>query len=81
MFAASVFGKALNNRVWVQTANSTYEYLYDYTGRRISSWLQPGNEGNGARIYWDNQVLASRAANGYTYFEGKSWWVAHSSAA
>lgn len=63
---------ALNQRVEVTTASGSYEYLYDAEGHRISQWLTT-NSGAGARIYWGDQVVASRAANGYTYFEAKDW--------
>jgi RHS repeat-associated protein len=64
---------ALNCRVWVEASGSTYEYLYDFAGRRISSWLQPSNFGNEGRIYWDGQQIAYRASNGDTYFEHQDW--------
>jgi RHS repeat-associated protein len=64
---------ALNRRVRVQTASSTYEYLFDYAGRRISSWLEPNNFGNEGRIYWGNQQIAYRAWNGTTFFDHQDW--------
>lgn len=60
---------ALNRRVHVQTSASTYEYVFDYAGRRISSWLEPSNFGNQGRIYWDGQQIAYRAYDGTTYFD------------
>ena len=35
-----------NQRVHVQTASATTEYIYDYAGRRVSSWLSPNNYGS-----------------------------------
>jgi RHS repeat-associated protein len=64
---------ALNRRVRVQTASSTYEYLFDYAGRRISSWLEPNNFGNEGRIYWGNQQIAYRAWGGTTLFDHQDW--------
>jgi RHS repeat-associated protein len=64
---------ALNRRVRVQTANSTYEYLFDYAGRRISSWLEPNNFGNEGRIYWGNQQIAYRAWDSTTFFDYQDW--------
>ncbi|QNI35461.1 RHS repeat-associated core domain-containing protein [Edaphobacter albus] len=62
---------AMDRRVRTQNATATYEYLYDYAGRRLSSWLEPSNFGNEGRIYWDGQQIAYRAQNGQTYFEHK----------
>ncbi len=64
---------ALNNRVFAQTSNSTYGYLFDFAGRRISSWLQPNDFGNEGRIYWDGRQIAYRAWNGSTYFNHQDW--------
>jgi RHS repeat-associated protein len=70
---ASYTYDAWNHRVRSQTGSTTYEYMYDYAGRRTSSWYNPssGNPGTGnaGRIYWDNQEFAYRAANGQTYFD------------
>jgi RHS repeat-associated protein len=74
---ASYTYDALNNRVRSQTGSTTYEYMYDYAGRRTSSWYNPssGNPGagNAGRIYWDNQEFALRAANGQTYFDQRDF--------
>lgn len=64
---------ALNRRVRVQTASSTYEYLFDYVGRRISSWFEPSDFGREGRIYWGNQQIAYRAWDGTTYFDHQDW--------
>jgi RHS repeat-associated protein len=53
----------------VQTSSATTEYIYDYAGRRISSWLSPNNYGNEGRIYWDGQQIAYRSTDGTTYFD------------
>jgi RHS repeat-associated protein len=60
---------ALNRRVHVQTASATNEFVYDYAGRRISTWLSPNNDGSEGRIYWDGQQTAYRSADGTTYFD------------
>ena len=60
---------ALDQRVRVQTSASTYEYIYDYAGRRISTWNPSNNSGIEGRIYWGNQQLAYRAYEGTTYFD------------
>ena len=68
---------ALNRRIRAQSSASTYEYLYDYAGRRTSSWLNPssGNPGTGneGRIYWDGQQIAYRAWDGTTYFDQQNY--------
>ncbi len=64
---------SLNRRTWVQANGSTYEYVFDYTGRWVSSWPQPSNAGNEGRIFWDGQQIAYRAWNGDTYFDHKDW--------
>jgi RHS repeat-associated protein len=53
----------------VQTASATTEFIYDYAGRRVSSWLSPNNFGDEGRIYWDGQQIAYRATDGTTYFD------------
>ena len=58
-----------NHRVHVQTASATTEFIYDYAGRRVSSWLSPNNLGNEGRIYWDGQQFAYRSTDGTTYFD------------
>jgi RHS repeat-associated protein len=60
---------ALNRRVSAQTAAAASEYLYDYAGRRLSSWITSIDFGNEGRIYWDGQQIAYRAQNGQTFFE------------
>ncbi len=46
-----------NHRIHVQTPSATNEYIYDYAGRRISTWLSPNNSGSEGRIYWDGQQI------------------------
>ena len=53
----------------MQTASATTEFIYDYAGRRVSSWLSPNNFGDEGRIYWDGQQVAYRANDGTTYFD------------
>jgi RHS repeat-associated protein len=68
---------AFNRRIWAQTSAATYWYLYDDTGKRTSSWLNPtaGNLGTGneGRIYWGNQQFAYRSWYGTTYFEHQNY--------
>ena len=68
---ASYTYNAMNRRVRVQLSASTYEYLFDPAGHRISSWLLTGSgagAGNEGRIWWDGGLLATRDWNGQTYF-------------
>jgi RHS repeat-associated protein len=58
-----------NHRIHVQTASATNEYIYDYAGRRISTWLSPSNYGSEGRIYWAGQQIAYRSTDGTTYFD------------
>jgi RHS repeat-associated protein len=58
-----------NHRVHVQTASATNEYIYDYAGRRVSTWLSPSNYGSEGRIYWGGQQFAYRSTDGTTYFD------------
>ncbi len=60
---------ALNQRVHVQTASATNEYVYDFAGRRISTWLSPNNHGNEGQIYWGGQQIGFRSTDGTTYFD------------
>ncbi len=68
---------AMNNRVRVDVAGGdSYEYLFDPSNRRISSWRLDGSAsgfGNEGRIYWDYGLLANRAWNGTTYFHHQDW--------
>jgi RHS repeat-associated protein len=64
---------ALNRRASVQTASSAYEYVFDYAGRRISSWLTSTNSGTEGRIYWDGKQIAYRSQDGTTYFDHQDW--------
>jgi RHS repeat-associated protein len=64
---------ALNRRVSVQTASSSNEYLFDYAGRRTSTWQVSNNSGIAGRIYWGGQQIAYRAEDGTTYFEHQDW--------
>ena len=59
----------LNQRIHLQTASATTEFIYDYAGRRVSSWLPPSNYGSEGRIYWDGQQVAYRSTDGTTYFD------------
>jgi RHS repeat-associated protein len=68
---------AMNRRVRIQTSATTTDSIYDYAGRRISSWLNPtagyvGTPYEG-RIYWDGKQIAFRAIDGITYFEHQDW--------
>jgi RHS repeat-associated protein len=67
---------AFNQRVKVQTASSASEYLFDPSGRRVSSWLlngSPAGFGDEGRIWWDGGLLATRDFNGTTYFHHSNW--------
>jgi RHS repeat-associated protein len=64
---------AMNRRVRVQTASSTNEYLFDYAGRRTSTWQVSNNAGDEGRIYWDGQQIAFRDIDGTTYFDHQNW--------
>jgi RHS repeat-associated protein len=67
--AASYIYDVYNRRIHVQTASATTEYLYDYAGRRVSSWVSPNNTGNEGRIYWDGGMVAFRSLENITYFD------------
>jgi RHS repeat-associated protein len=58
-----------NHRIHVQTSAGTTEYIYDYAGRRVSSWISPNNQANEGRIYWDGQLVAHRSLEALTYFD------------
>jgi RHS repeat-associated protein len=58
-----------NDRIHVQTGSATNEYIYDYAGRRVSTWLSPSNYGSEGRIYWDGEQVAYRSTDGTTYFD------------
>jgi RHS repeat-associated protein len=60
---------AMNRRVRVQTASSTNEYMFDYAGRRTSTWQVSNNFGDEGRIYWDGNQIAFRSEDGTTYFD------------
>jgi RHS repeat-associated protein len=69
---------ALNHRVRSQTASAIVEYLFDYAGRRTSTWLLnqagfPAGFGEEGRIYWDGQQIAFRSVDGSTYFDHQDW--------
>lgn len=67
---------ALDQRIRVQKASGTFEYMFDAQGRRISTWQlngTPSGAGNEARIYWDYGLLAHRAQDGTTYFHHSDW--------
>jgi RHS repeat-associated protein len=75
---ASYVYDALNRRARANTSAASYEYLYDYAGRRTSSWLlntpgYPAGFGNEGRIYWDGQQIAFRAQDGTTYFDHQDY--------
>jgi hypothetical protein len=63
----------MNHRTSVQTGGATTEYVFDYNGRRVSSWAEPSNAGNEGRIYWDGLPLAYRADDGTTYFQHEDY--------
>jgi RHS repeat-associated protein len=58
-----------NQRIHVQTASATNEYVYDPMGRRVSTWLSPNNFGSEGRIYWDGRQIGYRSIDGTTYFD------------
>ncbi len=61
---------AMNRRAREQTANSTFEYVFDFAGKHVSRWNVLLNSfGDEGRIYWDGKPLAVRAFNGQTFFE------------
>ncbi|NYF78152.1 RHS repeat domain-containing protein [Granulicella arctica] len=61
---------AMNNRAREQTATTTFEYLFDPAGKRISRWNVLANDaGDEGRIYWDGTPIAYRNVNGQTFFE------------
>jgi RHS repeat-associated protein len=64
---------AMNRRVRVQTASSTNEYLFDYAGRRTSTWQVSNNAGDEGRIYWNGMQIAFRSIDGTTYFDHQDW--------
>jgi RHS repeat-associated protein len=64
---------ALNHRVRTQDGSGTNEYLYDPSGKRISTWVASNNYGNEGRIYWGNQQLGLRSSDGTTYFDHQDW--------
>ena len=64
---------AMNRRVRTQSASGTNEYLFDYAGRRTSTWIVSNNFGSEGRIFWDGKQIAYRAYDGNTYFEHQDW--------
>jgi len=61
---------SLNRRVHEQTANTSFEYTFDFGGKRISRWNVLLNSfGDEGKIYWDGRPIAIRAFNGQTFFE------------
>ena len=63
----------LNRRVSAGNAGGANEFMYDYAGRRISSWIASINFGDEGRIYWDGQQIAYRSWSSPTYFEHQDW--------
>ncbi len=64
---------ALNNRVKAPTNYGVSEFLYDFTGRRTSTWIVANNFGNEGRIYADGRQIAFRDYNGQTFYEHQDW--------
>jgi RHS repeat-associated protein len=69
---------ALNRRVGVALGGAGFEYLFDYAGRRVSTWMlhepgYPAGFGGEGRVYWDSAQLAYRAFDGTTYFDHQDW--------
>ena len=64
---------AMNRRVRTQSSAGNYEYLFDFAGRRTSTWIVSNNFANEGRIYWDGKQIAYRAYDGNTYFEHQDW--------
>jgi RHS repeat-associated protein len=58
-----------NRRIHAQTPSGTNEFVYDYAGRRISTWVASNNFGDEGRIYWDGRQIAYRSIDGTTYFD------------
>ena len=56
-----------------QVGSSTLEYIYDYQGRKISTWAEPANTGTEGRIYSDTQQIAFRSSDGNTYFDHQDY--------
>jgi YD repeat-containing protein len=71
--AAQYAYDAKNHRAWAQTGGATTEYVFDYAGRRISSWAEPSNVANEGRIYWDGRPLAYRSSDSTTYFQHQDY--------
>jgi RHS repeat-associated protein len=64
---------ALNRRIRMQGNGYVNEYVYDYAGRRISTWNPSTNSGIEGRIYWGGALAAFRAIDGTTYFDHQDW--------
>jgi RHS repeat-associated protein len=69
---------ANNRRVNVTTASGTYDYVYDFMGRRVSEWSpSSGHVGAplGGRVYWGSQQqqVAFVSGSGATYFDHQDY--------
>ena len=64
---------ALNHRVQTQNSNGATEFIYDSSGKVISSWPVPGPYNNEGHIYWNGLQIAFRAYNGQTYFDHRDF--------
>lgn len=61
---------AMNHRVREQTANTTFEYLFEIYDKPIARFnVTSNNWGDEGRIYWDGRPLAFRRIYGDTLFE------------
>lgn len=63
---------AFNRRVSVQTSAGSYEYVFDPSGHRLSTWAVSSNSGIEGRIYMNGGQIAFRAEDGTTYFQHMS---------
>jgi YD repeat-containing protein len=61
---------AMNRRAGVASAAGDNEFIYDYAGRKISTWpvATSGPTATEGRIYWDGQQIAFRSWSSLTYF-------------
>jgi RHS repeat-associated protein len=70
---ASYVYNGLNQRVRAQVGSGVTEYLYDFGGRRTSSWNPATNSSIEGRIYADGRQVAFRASDGKTYFDHQDY--------
>jgi len=61
-----------NRRVRVQTSSGSYEYVFDPSGKRLSTWAVSSNSGIEGRIYMNGRQFAFRSVDGTTYFQHMS---------